>query len=199
MTTDPGEALRESTVFNLNGAITMVVDDSVFGLDLTTATLRGFGITTRYACHSAAEAIDVLKGFAIDLMLVDCEMPGMDGHELARWLRNSKLDPNAYVPIIMTAGHVRRTKVGAVRDCGANFLVTKPFSAAVLLKRIIWVARDSRPFLEAGDYCGPDRRFRPSEPRDEDERRDDMVRLAALKAEQANTKSETSSEEANPA
>lgn len=199
MTTDLGDALRESAVFNLNGAVTMVVDDSVFGLDLTTEALRGFGIQTRYQCHSAADAIEILRDHPIDLMLVDCEMPGMDGHELVRWLRNSRLDPNAYVPIIMTAGHVRKSKVAAVRDCGANFLVTKPFSAAVLLERVIWVARDSRPFLEAGEYRGPDRRFKPSEPREADERRDDMIRLAAQQAEQAANSPETPSEEPDPA
>lgn len=176
------ENLRESAVFNFSNAVTMVVDDSLFGLDLTAEALRGFGIQVRYSCYSAAEAIDVLKDHAIDLMLVDCEMPGMDGHELVRWIRNSGLEPNAYVPIIMTAGHVRKSKVGAVRDCGANYLVTKPFSAASLLERLIWVARDARPFLEVGDYKGPDRRLRDSRPRDDDERRSDMVALKKLKA-----------------
>lgn len=180
--TDLGEALRESAVFNLTSAVTMVVDDSDFGLDLTVEALRGFGIQTRYTCQNAGEAIDILKDHPIDLMLVDCEMPGMDGHELVRWLRNANLDPNSYVPIIMTAGHVRRSKVAAVRDCGASFLVTKPFSAAGLLERIIWVARDSRPFLEVGDYKGPDRRFKHPEPREHGERRSDMIALAEFQA-----------------
>lgn len=176
------ENLRESAVFNFSNAVTMVVDDSPFGLDLTAEALRGFGIQVRYACYSAAEAIDILKDHTVDLLVVDCEMPGMDGHELVRWIRNSGLDPNAYIPIIMTAGHVRKTKVGAVRDCGANFLVTKPFSAASLLQRLIWVARDARPFLEVGDYRGPDRRYRDSAPRSDDERRSDMVALKTHKA-----------------
>lgn len=182
--TDLQEALRESAVFNLTGAVTMVVDDSPFGLDLTVEALRGFGIQTRYMCHSAGEAIDILKDQTIDLMLVDCEMPGMDGHELVRWLRNANLDPNSYVPVIMTAGHVRKSKVAAVRDCGASFLVTKPFSAASLLQRIIWVARDTRPFLEVGDYRGPDRRYKETTPRPEGERRSDMVKRAAFDAQQ---------------
>lgn len=176
------ENLRESAVFNFSNAVTMVVDDSAFGLDLTAEALRGFGIQVRYSCYSAAEAIDVLKDHTVDLLLVDCEMPGMDGHELVRWIRNSGLEPNAYIPIIMTAGHVRKSKVGAVRDCGANYLVTKPFSAASLLERLIWVARDTRPFLEVGDYVGPDRRHRDSVPREEDERRSDMVALMKHKA-----------------
>lgn len=181
---NPGETLRESAVFNLTNAVTMVVDDSSFGLDLTTEALRGFGIQTRYSCCNAGEAMEILKDNTIDLMLVDCEMPGMDGHELVRWLRGSGLDPNAYVPVIMTAGHVRKSKVKAVRDCGANFLVTKPFSAASLLERLVWVARDTRPFLEAGDYKGPDRRLKEAEPRAEDERRADMIARAALEASQ---------------
>ena len=181
---NPGETLRESAVFNLTNAVTMVVDDSSFGLDLTTEALRGFGIQTRYSCCNAGEAMEILKDNTVDLILVDCEMPGMDGHELVRWLRGSGLDPNAYVPVIMTAGHVRKSKVKAVRDCGANFLVTKPFSAASLLERLVWVARDTRPFLEAGDYKGPDRRLKEAEPRAEDERRADMIARAALEASQ---------------
>ena len=180
-----GETLRESAVFNLTNAITMVVDDSGFGLDLTSEALRGFGIQTRYACHSAGDAMEILKDHTVDLILVDCEMPGMDGHELVRWLRGSRIDPNAYVPVIMTAGHVRKSKVQAVRDCGANFLVTKPFSAASLLERLVWVARDTRPFLETSDYKGPDRRLKPAEPRAEDERRSDMITRLALEVGQA--------------
>jgi DNA-binding response OmpR family regulator len=113
---------------------------------------------------------------------VDCEMPGMDGHEFVRWVRNSGMEPNAYTPIIMTAAHVRKTKVGDVRDCGANYLVTKPFSATSLLERLIWVARDTRPFLEVGEYKGPDRRIREARPRDRNERRADMVSLKEKKA-----------------
>ena len=171
--------LRESAVFNLSSAVAMVVDDSDFGMELTAQALLGFGVTIRYACSDAASAIEIIKDHTIDLLFVDCEMPGMDGHELVRWVRNSGLEPNAFVPIIMTTAHVRKSKVASVRDCGANFLVTKPFSAATLLERVIWVARDSRPFLEAGDYKGPDRRFNAARPRDHDERRSDMVALAA--------------------
>lgn len=179
---DSTEPLRESAVFNLTDAVVMVVDDSPFSMEVTLQALQGFGIRVKFALKSAAEAMDILKTHPIDMLLVDC---AMDGHDLVRWLRRSGLEPNAYVPIIMTAGHVRRSKVADVRDCGANYLVTKPFSAAVVLQRILWVARDNRPFLEAGDYCGPDRRYQTTEPRDHNERRADMIRLARHRAELA--------------
>ncbi|RZJ41702.1 MAG: response regulator [Brevundimonas sp.] len=178
------EGLRESAVINLTGAVTMVVDDSPFGLDITASALLGFGIKTRYACHSAHEAMEVLKDHPVDLLVVDTEMPEMDGYELVRWLRRSGLDPNAFAPVIMTATHVRRSRVTEARDCGANFVITKPFSAASLLERIIFVARDTRPFLEVGDYFGPDRRFRAGRAPDQ-ERRADMIRKMKHEAEKA--------------
>ncbi|MFK0299127.1 response regulator [Brevundimonas sp. NPDC090276] len=177
-----GESLRESAVFNFNGAVTMVIDDSPFALELTAQAVLGFGIKVRHACSSAAEAIAILRDHPVDLILVDCEMPGMSGYEFVRWLRRSGLEPNAFAPVIMTAAHVRRSKVSEARDCGANFLITKPFSAGVLLERIVWVARDARPFLEVGDYFGPDRRFH-SEPWDGPERRSEEIRKAEFEAQ----------------
>ena len=50
--------------------------------------------------------------------------------------------------LIMTAAHVRRSRVMDARDCGANFMITKPFSARNLLERIVWVARDAYQFAQ---------------------------------------------------
>lgn len=179
------EGLRDSAVVNLGGAVTLVVDDSPFSLELTTQALMGFGMPVRYVCHSAPEAMEILKDHTVDLLFVDVEMPGMDGLELVSWLRRSGLDPNAFAPVIMTGGHVRKDKLNRVRDCGANFLLTKPFSATTLLERIVWTARDTRPFLEVGDYFGPDRRFRSGSGPGGVERRADLIRKAELEAARA--------------
>ena len=178
-----GEALRDTAIINLAGAVTMVVDDSSFSAEITTGALLGFGIRTRHSCRSAPEAMSILRDAEVDLLVVDCEMPGMDGFELVQWLRRSG-PPNAFVPVIMTAAHIRRSMVDRARNCGANYIVTKPFSAASLLERIVWVARDSRPFLEVGDYFGPDRRFREGAP-PEQERRADVIRRAEFEARKA--------------
>jgi len=183
--TGVGETLRDSAIFNLGSAVTMVIDDSSFALELTTQALMGFGIKVKYACHSAVEAMDILKESDVDLIVVDADMPGMTGFDMVRWLRRSDLDPNAYAPVILMAAHVRRKHLDQARDCGANFLVTKPFSATTLLERVVWVARDQRPFLGVGDYFGPDRRFRDGERRDGQERRSDRIRRAEFEAAKA--------------
>lgn len=175
-----GETLRESAVFNFEGAVTMVIDDSSFAQELTIRALKGFGLSTRHACASATQAISILKENPVDLILVDSDMPGMSGFEFVRWLRRSKLEPNAFAPVIMTAAHVRQSKVQEARDCGANFLITKPFSSLTLLERIVWVSRDNRPFLEVGDYLGPDRRFRVGDYDGPERRADELRRKAGL-------------------
>jgi len=185
-----GETLRESAVINLAAAVTMVVDDSSFALDLTAQALLGFGIRTRYACRSAATAMAYAVGYEWLHLSYHLDPESRIGRTaLIRWLRRSGLEPNAFVPVILTAAHIRRPRVTEARDCGASFIITKPFSAATLLERIVWVARDGRPFLEVGDYFGPDRRFRTT-PAPREERRADLIRKREFEAQKGATAAE---------
>jgi DNA-binding response OmpR family regulator len=169
--------LNMGTIFNLSRAVVMVVDDNPYSLRLTTQTLLGFGIKTRHLCNDAQSAVDILKTHPVDLLIVDCDMPGPDGYDMVSWLRRSNLEPNAYVPTLMISGHTRASQVTKARDCGANFIITRPITAGILLERILWMARDPRPFVNAGDYAGPDRRFKEEElPEGQPERRADRLR-----------------------
>lgn len=180
-------ALAMGTIFNLAKANVMIVDDNPFSLRLTTQTLLGFGIQSRHICLSAAEAQSHLVSHVVDLIIVDCEMPDMDGYDLVRWLRQSGMEPNAFAPVLMISGHIRASMVGKARDCGANFMITRPLTPVTLLERILWLARDPRPFIQAGEYLGPDRRFNdPDLPPGMEERRTDRIRaLAAADATSA--------------
>lgn len=181
-----GSTLTAGAIFNLGKAVAIIIDDNGFSLNLTNQTLMGFGVKSRHQCRSAAEAQDLLKAYTVDLLIVDCDMPEMDGYDLVRWLRHSGLDPNAYAPVIMVAGHTPESKVTKARDCGANFIVARPLSPLILLERILWVARDPRSILQAGDYFGPDRRFQDKDPpRATGERRFDKIKAAQAAAPQA--------------
>jgi DNA-binding response OmpR family regulator len=152
----------------------MVIDESSFSLKLTSQALLAFGIKARHQLTSAVEAKAVLAEEILDLIIVGCEMPDLDGYDFVHWLRRSGHEHNAYCPVLMLSGHTRQSKVKKARDCGANIVITRPVSPSTLLERILWMARGQRSFLEAPGYCGPDRRFRPPEPRETDERRWDM-------------------------
>ena len=183
MTEETGPA--PTSIINLSKANILLVDESTFGLRLLEQMMKGFGVRSCYTCSSSLYAQDILRREPVDLIVVDCDMPELDGYDLIRWMRNSGLD-NAYTPVIMIAGHTKASKVKKARDCGANFIIARPFSPAVLLDRIVWIARDPRPFLESRDYAGPDRRFsEEGPPRGGAERRADRIKEAKAKEDAA--------------
>jgi DNA-binding response OmpR family regulator len=60
----------------------------------------------------------------------------------------------------MLTGHAAQSQVYKSRDSGASFVVAKPLTPKVLLKRILWLGSDEREFIECDSYVGPDRRVR---------------------------------------
>ncbi|MBA4805699.1 MAG: response regulator [Brevundimonas sp.] len=145
---------------NLQHSSVLLVDDNPRSLDLLSSIFHGFGIKEQIKCESAVAAVELLRRRMVDLILVDCSMPEMDGYDLTRWLRREAPPPLRYTPVIMLTGHAARSSVHKSRDCGASFVVAKPLTPAVLLKRILWLGGDERPFVESADYVGPDRRVR---------------------------------------
>ncbi|HMK34407.1 MAG TPA: HD domain-containing phosphohydrolase [Desulfomonilaceae bacterium] len=116
----------------------LVVDDDRGNRNLLQATLKSLGYESDVACDGL-EAIDKVRdGF--DMMLLDVTMPGMDGFETARRVRQ---DPECYdLPIIMvTVLSDKADRLRAVK-AGANDFIAKPIDkteleirSASLLKR----------------------------------------------------------------
>lgn len=143
---------------NLERSVVLFVNDNQQALDLLSAMFRGFGVHRQVKSTSAADAKNVLKSRELDLIIVD--MPGMIGHDFVRWLRREAPAEARYLPVIMLTGHAARATVESSRDCGANFILAKPFTPEVLLQRIYWVAKDERQIVSCDSYVGPDRRFK---------------------------------------
>jgi DNA-binding response OmpR family regulator len=105
------------------------------------------------------EARKIVGSKTLDLIVVDPGIDGGSGYDFVAGLRKSGAQ-NAFCPVILCSGHIRPRDVSRARNTGANFVITKPMASSVLLQRILWVARDKRPFVEVGAYIGPDRRFK---------------------------------------
>ena len=152
--------LSPNTIVNLSRANVLIVDDNPYALRLMVQMMMGFGVRSHHECQTVAEAREHLCSLPVDLIIIDCDMPEMDGYDFVRWLRRETPPPLRYTPVIMLTGHAAQSMVHKSRDCGASFVVAKPLTPAVLLKRILWLGGDERQFVEAGDYVGPDRRVR---------------------------------------
>ncbi len=151
---------RSNDRVNLEQVTVLLVDDNPRALDILSSVVQGFGVKEQIRCSSAVEASHLMKHRLVDLILVDCAMPEMDGYDFAHWLRRETPKPARLTPIIMLTGHATSAKISKSRDCGASFVITKPLTPAVLLERILWLATDEREFIDCDAYVGPDRRVR---------------------------------------
>ena len=151
---------RPSDRVNLAHISVRLIDDNLQALDILSSVVQGFGVKEQIRSSSAVEATDVIRKRLVDLILVDCAMPEMDGYDFIRWLRREAPTQARQTPVIMLTGHAAASKVHKSRDCGASFVVTKPLTPAVLLQRIVWLSTDEREFIQSETYVGPDRRVR---------------------------------------
>ncbi|MBR9805320.1 response regulator, partial [bacterium] len=116
------------------GQITaMVVDDSVTVRKVTTRMLERFGMEVVTA-KDGVEAMQMLEDTKPDFMLLDIEMPRMDGFEVASRVRRS--DELGDVPIIMITSRTGSKHRERALSLGVNHYLGKPYQEAVLLKSI---------------------------------------------------------------
>jgi adenylate cyclase len=118
----------------------LVVDDQPPNLRLLDAVLspRGYRVIT---AESGEAALAVLKDSAIDLVLLDVVMPGLDGHEVCRRIRAD--EATAFLPVVMITASGDQGKLHALVS-GADDFVTKPFDQAELLARVASLAKVKR-------------------------------------------------------
>jgi CheY-like chemotaxis protein len=107
-----------------------VVDDNPLNVELTVAMLANQGLTTATATNGA-EALQALLDQDFDLILIDSQMPVMDGLEATRRIR-ALPTAKSTVPIIGLTGNARDTEREVALDAGMSEYIIKPISPATL-------------------------------------------------------------------
>ena len=111
----------------------LVVDDLEDNRDLLRRQLERHGYIVEEASNGQA-ALDCLEQVRCHLVLLDINMPGMDGIEVLRRIRqNSKLSA---LPVIMLTASAQIAHVVRARGEGANDYITKPIDYPTALARV---------------------------------------------------------------
>lgn len=123
----------------LKGVKILVVEDNAINRKLLLALLAKFGCDVDEATDGR-EATEKIKGSDHDMVLMDIEMPFMDGVEATRVIRQ---DLKKNIPIIGLTAAVRREDEDRARGAGMNDFLTKPIDVAKLKKTLlIWSRRE---------------------------------------------------------
>lgn len=109
----------------------LVVDDSDDNRMLIELYLRSTGVNVIQA-DSGLEAIESVKRHAPDVILMDVQMPMMDGHEATRAIRKLGFDR----PIIAFTAHAMREEAERCKQAGCDSVLTKPVSRQDLMNQL---------------------------------------------------------------
>jgi PAS domain S-box-containing protein len=122
----------------------LLVEDNEINRKVATKFLNKWGIQPDYA-HNGVQAIEKIKEKAYDLILMDLQMPEMDGYEAARIIRETKAQES--IPIIALTASAMHDVAQKIFDAGMNDFVMKPFHPDDLYQKIAKYA--------APDQAGP--------------------------------------------
>jgi two-component system chemotaxis response regulator CheY len=133
----------------------LVVDDEHYMRKVVRTLLMSIGIRTVYEAPDGPTGLEAIRTLSPDVVIVDWQMPGLDGAGFVRMVRSPETFPFPNVPIIMLTGHGERSRVVEAVQIGVNEFLLKPVSSKALHGRLVSVLTKPRPIVQSGTYYGP--------------------------------------------
>jgi signal transduction histidine kinase/ActR/RegA family two-component response regulator len=131
----PAEAMGDS--YDLGGKRVLVVEDNAINqMVVKMLTKKWLGTETVFAAHGE-EGLELLKESRFDIVLMDLQMPVMDGYEATAAIRAGEAgEENRNIPIIAVTADVMETTKQAAKDIGMNDYLSKPLKNDTLFEAI---------------------------------------------------------------
>lgn len=120
-------------------ASVLIVDASQLCVEVLAAILNGIGFRKIHRAGRFKVASDLVKLHSIDLIFMDPYPYGEDGYDFVRWLRSERLGTSSTAPVLITSANAGVRTISRARECGADYVVAKPFSTRTIIDRIMWV------------------------------------------------------------
>src|SRR5260221_12902859 len=130
----------------------LVVDSSQFMRKIVRNLLLNVGVKEIYEAGDGIDGLEAIRSIGPDIVILDWELPLLNGAELVRIVRSPGVFPMPDVPIIMLSGHGERWRVVEAVRLGVNEYLIKPVSAKALYDRLGSITLQPRPTLELGGH-----------------------------------------------
>jgi PAS domain S-box-containing protein len=156
-TTGTDESAAENRDKNdLSGRKILVADDHPINQKLLIGMLEKSGVNVLKA-SDGHEVIEVCQENPdIDLILMDVHMPGMNGLEATRKIRDEFVPNLSEVPILAVTASVMSSDIDAIREAGMNDFISKPFTIGELKERITGYLTKSNLIAEKHETSKPE-------------------------------------------
>jgi CheY-like chemotaxis protein len=122
----------------LNGLKILIVDDLPSNLEVIKIILESYGADVKIAA-SAREALMTLHSLDIDVLVSDIQMPGENGYDLIRQVR--QLPNKVSIPAIALTASAAESDRKQAFACGFQSYMTKPFEPADLVTKVARLTR----------------------------------------------------------
>jgi len=137
---------------SLNGYSVLLVEDNKLNQILATAMLEKWGAKVVVA-GNGQQAVDIVESGSFDIILMDIQMPIMDGMTASKLIRE-KLQINT--PILALSANVIRGIVERCEEAGMQGYISKPFDADDLFRKIISYVSKNKEKIEVPENLGQD-------------------------------------------
>ena len=118
-----------------SGLRVLVADDSPVNQEVTLGLLELRGHTVQVA-DNGREAVEAFRKHAFDVILMDVEMPEMDGLTAAATIRGLEKEGNHRVPILAMTAHVLNSVKEQCLDAGMDGYISKPIEPEELYQAL---------------------------------------------------------------
>jgi two-component system, chemotaxis family, chemotaxis protein CheY len=142
----------------------LVVDDNQFMRTVVRNLLGQIGVKNIIEAGDGIIALEKIRESPPDVVILDWEMPLLNGPELVRIVRSPNSFPMPDLPIIMLSAHGERWRIIESIKLGVNEFLCKPVSAKALLDRLTSIMLMPRKIVQIGTYYGPEPRRPEVEP-----------------------------------
>ncbi len=148
MHNSPAEAM-------IQGLNILIVDNNSYMRRLTRMMLTNLGAKSVLEAPDGLEGLEMIRTCDPDVMLLDWDMPVLDGMEVLRIVRSPGVFPRPNLPIIMLTARGQRSQVVKALRAGAHEYLVKPTSPKALRDRLTSILRNPRPMVRLGDFYVP--------------------------------------------
>jgi signal transduction histidine kinase len=119
-----------------NDVSILLVEDNAANMRVTQALLETLGCRVTQA-RNGLEAVGLYRENTFDMVLMDCQMPEMDGYEATRAIRHIEGFQGRRTPIVALTAHAMEGSREASLDSGMDDQITKPLTMAILTRKLL--------------------------------------------------------------